>query len=103
LSRLAGAARDAARSLQQGDAGPLPRYVDAAAERLERASGYLRDHDVRAMAREAEDFARRRPELFVAGSVLAGLALARFLKSSARRSHPSSGQAMAADVSTGEM
>jgi hypothetical protein len=38
---------------------------------------------------EAERFARRRPELFLAGSVLAGLALARFLKSSSRRSHSS--------------
>ena len=36
------------------------------------------------MALAVENFARRRPAMFVAGSVAAGFALARFLKSSSR-------------------
>jgi hypothetical protein len=92
LGRVAQALHEAARSLQQGEDGSaLPRYVDAAASRLERAAGYLRERDLRSMAREVEDVARQRPELFVAGSVLTGIALARFLKSSARRRAQTSG------------
>ena len=89
IAAVAGAVREAARSLQQQDPNGFARYADTAARQLERASGYLRERDLRGMLREAEGFARRRPELFLAGSVLAGLALARFLKSSSRRSHPS--------------
>jgi hypothetical protein len=89
IAAVAGAVREAARSLQQQDPNGFGRYADTAAQQLERASGYLRERDLRGMLREAEGFARRRPEIFLAGSVLAGLALARFLKSSSRRSHAS--------------
>jgi hypothetical protein len=92
IGALATALHEAARTLQQQQ-GPdgIARYADTAAQQLERASGYLREQDLRGMLRQAEGFARRRPELFLAGSVLAGLALARFLKSSSRRSHFPSG------------
>jgi hypothetical protein len=63
---------EAARNLRQ-EAGGLPRYVDEAAR------------DLRSMMRQTEDLARRRPELFLAGSVLGGLALARVFKSSSAR------------------
>jgi hypothetical protein len=93
IGAVASALHEAARALQQQQ-GPdgLARYADSAAEQLERASGYLREQDLRGILRQAEGFARRRPELFLAGSVLAGLALARFLKSSSRRSHAPSGE-----------
>jgi hypothetical protein len=87
LASIANAVREAARSLQQQDPGGLARHADTAARQIERASGYLRERDLRGLARETEELARRRPELFLAGSVLAGLALARLLKSSARRPH----------------
>jgi hypothetical protein len=87
LAAVANAVREAARSLQQQDPGGLARHADTAARQIERASGYLRERDLRGLARETEELARRRPELFLAGSVLAGLALARLLKSSARRPH----------------
>ena len=89
IAGLAEAVREAARSLQQQDPNGFARYADTAAQQLERASGYLRERDLRGMLREVEGAARRRPELFLAGSVLVGLALARFLKSSSRRSHTS--------------
>ncbi len=83
LGSLAGALREAGRKLnEQGD---FSRYADRAAEQVERLSGYLRDNDLRGFVRDTENFARRRPEVFLGGALLAGLALARFLKASSPR------------------
>jgi len=76
--------REAGRKLNEGEqSGDFGRYADRAAEQLERLSSYLKDHDLRGFVRDTETFARRRPDLFLGGTFLAGLALARFLKSSA--------------------
>lgn len=84
LGGLAGALREAANKLQEGDQGAnFGQYADRAAEQVERLSGYLRDSDLRGFVRDTESFARRRPEVFLGGTLLAGLMLARFLKSSA--------------------
>lgn len=83
LGTVAEAFREAGRKLQDGgDGADLARYADRAAEQVERLSGYLRDKDLRDFVRDTETFARRRPELFLGGTFLAGLMLARFLKSS---------------------
>jgi hypothetical protein len=84
LGSVAQALREAGRKLQEGDqSGDFGRYADRAAEQVERLSGYLRDNDLRGFVRDTESFARRRPEVFLGGAFLAGLTLARFLKSSA--------------------
>jgi len=84
LGGLAGALREASNKLQEGDqGGNFGQYADRAAEQVERLSGYLRDSDLRGFVRDTESFARRRPEVFLGGTLLAGLMLARFLKSSA--------------------
>ena len=84
LGGLAGALREAAHKLQEGDqGGDFGRYVDRAAQQVDRLSGYLRDKDLGGFVRDTESFARRRPEVFLGGTLLAGLMLARFLKSSA--------------------
>src|SRR4051812_16282715 len=83
LGSLAGALRDTAHKLQEQDAEGFGQYADRAAEQLERLSSYLKDHELRGLMRDTETFARRRPDLFLGGTFLAGLALARFLKSSA--------------------
>jgi hypothetical protein len=84
LGGLAGALREAANKLQEGDqGGNFGQYANRAAEQVERLSGYLRDSDLRGFVRDTESFARRRPEVFLGGTLLAGLMLARFLKSSA--------------------
>ncbi|HUQ33150.1 MAG TPA: hypothetical protein VM095_13600 [Pyrinomonadaceae bacterium] len=57
-------------------------YGDAAADRLERFSGYLNKHDVGEIVGDVEDFARRNAAYFVGGTFLLGLLGARFLKSS---------------------
>jgi uncharacterized protein YjbJ (UPF0337 family) len=83
LGALAGALREAGRKLEDGEqGGDFGQYVDRAAGQVERLSGYLRNTDLRGFVRDTESFARRRPELFLGGSLVAGLMLARFLKSS---------------------
>lgn len=83
LHSLAEALREAGHKLSEGQqAGDVGGYADRAAEQVERLSSYLRDTDLRGFVRDTESFARRRPEVFLGGTLLAGLALARFLKAS---------------------
>ena len=83
LGGLAGALRDTAHKLQEQDVDGFGQYADRAAEQVEKLSSYLKDHDLQGFVRDTETFARRHPDLFLGGTFLAGLALARFLKSSA--------------------
>lgn len=83
LGGLAGALRDTAHKLQSDDAEGFGNYADRAAEQVEKLSSYLRDNDLRGFVRDTETLARRHPDLFLGGTFLAGLFLARFLKSSA--------------------
>ena len=84
LGTVAEALREAGRKLQEGDGGEnFALYTDRAAQQVERLSRYLRDKELRDFVRDTETFARRRPEVFLGGTFLAGLMLARFLKSSA--------------------
>jgi hypothetical protein len=62
----------------------LARYVDDAAERLDRASCALRERAVEDLAHGLGDFARRQPATVFAAAVFAGLALSRFLKNAPR-------------------
>lgn len=83
LGSLAGALREAGRKLNEGEqGGDFGRYADRAAQQMDRLSTYLRDNDLHGFVRDTENFARRRPEVFLGGALLAGLALARFLKAS---------------------
>lgn len=83
LQSLAGALREAGRKLNEGEqAGDFGQYADRAAQQVERLSAYLRDSELRDFVRDTENFARRRPEVFLGGTLIAGLMLARFLKAS---------------------
>lgn len=59
-------------------------YVERAARQIERAAEYVQNTDLRQVVNEVEDFARRRPALFIGSAFAAGLLAARFLKSSQR-------------------
>jgi hypothetical protein len=72
-----GAADQIAKELPQA-AG----FVHSAAETLQGASSALRERSIEDMVAGFGEFARRQPVAAFAGSVLAGFALARFLKSS---------------------
>lgn len=60
-------------------------YVRAASSAIHQASATVRDHSIEDLFDLARDFARSQPGTFVAGTVLAGFGLARFLKSSSER------------------
>jgi uncharacterized phage infection (PIP) family protein YhgE len=84
--RLSRAVHDAADQL----GGELPQaagYIHSAADRLQSASKTLRERSVEDMVGDFSDFARRQPVAALAGAVLAGFALARFLKSSQSPDH----------------
>lgn len=57
-------------------------YVERAARQIERAAHYVQNADLREMVDQVEDFARRRPAVFIGSAFVAGLLAARFLKSS---------------------
>jgi hypothetical protein len=63
----------------------VSRFVDRTADRVQRASNYLQNTDVSEMVDRTEEFARRRPALFLGGAFALGLLGARFLKSSRRQ------------------
>jgi hypothetical protein len=92
LGGLAAALRQTALTLGEGDLDAnFGRYAARAAQKVDRVSDYLNENDLRAVARDTKDFARRRPEIFLGSALLAGLMLARFLKSSGpepRSSYP---------------
>jgi DNA repair exonuclease SbcCD ATPase subunit len=83
LGSLAEALREAGETMdaEQPVAAVAP-YTDLAARQVERLSRYVRENDLSRFVRDTETFARRRPELFLGGSLIAGLMLARFLKAS---------------------
>lgn len=83
LGGLAGVLHDTANRLREDErSGPFGGYADQVANQVDRLSTYLRDNDLRGFVRDTEGFARRRPDLFLGGTFLAGLMLARFLKAS---------------------
>lgn len=67
------------RDLEQNMAGE---YVERAARQIERAANFVQNADTREIVGEIENFARRRPAVFIGSAFAAGLLAARFLKSS---------------------
>jgi hypothetical protein len=85
LHRLACALRDTTQNREQHDvSGQIATYTDRAAARIESMSTYMRDADFPTMLRDAGQFARRRPEVLLAGTILTGLLVASLLKASRR-------------------
>jgi hypothetical protein len=104
LGSLAGALRDAGHNLDEKDGKGLGQYANRAADTVDRASKYLRDHQLGDVIRDAETFARRRPDVFLGGTFLAGLLLARFLKASGGNQDTwDNGNRTAMGATTGQM
>jgi hypothetical protein len=70
--------------LQQRNQERIARFVDQTANKVQRVSKYLQNTDVSEMVQKTEEFARRRPALFLSGTFVLGILGARFLKSSRR-------------------
>jgi hypothetical protein len=89
LSHCREASRKAAEQLRHDNDPTMAHYADVMAQQFDKGANYVRSRDVRGIARDAENLARKQPEIFFGGMFIAGLAMARFLKSS---SHHSEGQ-----------
>ena len=90
LGSVAQAIRQTGETLRQQDQGTfVAQYADKMADQVERFSNQLRDKDVEQFIGDAQDLARRQPGLFIGGAFALGVFLARFIKSSSRRSEPS--------------
>lgn len=79
-SQLAGQAKE-----QVEVAAAAENLLDTLADQLEDFADQLRKQDLASLFEHVRTTAERSPELFFAGSVATGLALARFVKASAHR------------------
>jgi hypothetical protein len=84
LKRFARAIDSAARELEPQSA-VVAGAVHEAARKVDGLSDNLSNRDVNELIESAAQLARAQPVLFLGGSVAAGFALARFLKSSSRQ------------------
>jgi ElaB/YqjD/DUF883 family membrane-anchored ribosome-binding protein len=84
LNTLAQSLVTSGQQLRERNQENVSRYVDQVADRVQRVSNYLQNTDVSEIIDSTEQFARRRPALFLGGAFALGLIGARFLKSSQR-------------------
>lgn len=89
LHGIAGALRETSNTLHSQEEETFANYAAAAADQVEKFSGYLRNQNIGTLLQDIEGFARRQPELFLAGTLAAGFMLGRFFKSSGNQ--PSQG------------
>ena len=82
LGTVASAVRESTQNLRNQQHDVAARYVEQAADQIERFSQRLRDKDVMELLSDAQQLARRRPALFVGAAFALGVLGARFLKSS---------------------
>ncbi|HVI33807.1 hypothetical protein [Phenylobacterium sp.] len=82
LGQFATAIRKAGDELAEGDQSVAGRFVGQAADGLENFARTLSERRPEELLDSVRDFSRRNPTAFVAGAVLAGLAIGRFLRSS---------------------
>jgi hypothetical protein len=83
VNSAANAFRNTAQQLQGEGRTETGRYVEMFADQLQSLGYRLHNQNLDGLIREVEDFGRRSPGTLLAGSVIAGFVLTRFLKSSA--------------------
>lgn len=93
IENFADMLRDTARRMDEEAPGALAGYAQQAVSGLDSAAQALRTKNIDTLIADVEGFARRQPTVFLLGSVAAGFALARFLKSSSER-RPETGGAV---------
>lgn len=86
MESVAHALRSSTEQMQGQEAGFVGDYMNRAADKVSEFSYQLREKDVNELVRDAENFARREPVIFMAGAFALGLIAARFLKSSGHAS-----------------
>jgi hypothetical protein len=80
----AGDVRTVAQELRNQGRDAPARFAEQAAERVERAGGWLEESDGDRILRDVEDFGRRNPWAVVAGGLALGFVASRLLKASSR-------------------
>ena len=83
LDAVADSFRVAGQEMNDRHVDLAARYSELAADQIDQIAGYLRGHQLRDLKRDAEDFARRHPAIFLGATALAGVLIGRFLRSSA--------------------
>lgn len=94
LSSVSEALHDSASRLREDDATAFASFIEQAADRIDGISQYLREQDIKDMLDAAQNWARRNPVLFLGGSFVAGLLIARLVKSTSQASDTSEYEAM---------
>lgn len=82
LGSVASTLLNSGTQLRDEDQPMAGEYVEQAARQIERVANYVQNADLREIVSEVEDFARRRPAVFIGSAFAVGLLAARFLKSS---------------------
>jgi hypothetical protein len=82
LGAVAGAVRNATQELRERGQTGLAGHVNRAADEIERWTSRLRDQDLDDAVRDVQQFARRKPAIFLGVAFGAGVLAARFFKSS---------------------
>ncbi|MBZ0154692.1 MAG: YHS domain-containing protein [Alphaproteobacteria bacterium] len=98
LGSVAEALHAVSQQLQGKNQAAVARYADSVAERVDRASRYLRESDTDQLIRDVKGLVRRQPGLFLGGALAAGFILARFLKSSSAIEATGRGRPMPAEA-----
>jgi ElaB/YqjD/DUF883 family membrane-anchored ribosome-binding protein len=92
ISGVAEALRSAARPLDESQSRVIARYLEEGAAQVDTLSRNMRERHWGELVADTEDFARRRPTLFVLGAVATGFVVGRLLWTSAGgRRHDAAG------------
>jgi hypothetical protein len=81
LTSVCEALHESAERLREDDVSAFAGLMDQAADRIDRVAEYIREEDIKDMFDAAQNWARKNPALFLGGSFVAGLLVARLLKS----------------------
>jgi hypothetical protein len=83
MRSVADAARQVVETLREQEGKEQPaRLVEGMAQRVDRLGSYLEDSDANSMLDELDRLGRRSPATVMAGGVVVGILMARFLKAS---------------------
>ncbi len=85
IGSVAEALHQAADKLNEQNEDVVARYTDTAAQRIEQFADSLRNRNLDDLVGQAEQFARRQPEVFLGTAVATGFLIARFLRTSGSR------------------
>lgn len=87
MEALSSALKQTKNELSDPDSQWMERYLERAADSLNRASHKLRERDVDDLMERARRFARNQPAVFIGGAAVIGFAVSRFLRSSDKHEH----------------